>query len=209
MDEKLRAMAYCISRKYGLEYEDVLQEGYVGAYTPLRLPLPHIRLQWARYAMKRYLTREMRQREAVTAAKQVYAQVRGTSCTFDNLDEQLAKLEPLERQAMVLWLQGESPKRIRLKLKKKNSAVIRGIINTAAMKLAKELGQQGNVECLWPSVARALPKHVYAREGKFMARLRHNGSHLCLGTYATPEEAVKAVQQFKATGKVNNNRRKR
>lgn len=197
LERRLRYMAVAMWKQYGIDAEDLFQEGVLGVVSKFAVgdTIGHA-INYGRWAMKTAVCREMVSRDAVAAAIDTWSMVRGTSRTFEGLRDHFVVLNETERQFMNCWLDGESLTVIARAYGKQNAGAVRMVLISAAIKIADSLGECVNVAAMFPSIARLLPKGVSRVNGKFTAKVCLGGEKHYLGSFATADEAVKAREKF-------------
>ena len=197
IQEKIKGMSLYFAHKYQCDPEELFQEACLAAASKFEIgdSLGRIVLA-ARYALLQYVCEQKKASKAKEAARDLLKQHREECKTFDGLDTYLEQLPEYDRKVFTMWLQGDSPSHICRVMKKKNAAVIRKTIEQVATFIANKVGENVRLECLWPTVAKALPIGIEPHLGKFKARVRREGKLWHLGTFSTVEEAVAVREKF-------------
>ncbi len=192
LEKRVKGIALGMNRRYGIDPEDLFQEGMAGICRKFRIgDTVGGMIMMARFAMRDFVRKEFDELHARREAAEIMHLVRSTSRTFEQLEECLQKLPEYDCRIMRMWLDGETPTSIGRKLGH-DCKFIKKRIGLAAGAIAQCLGRGVNVECLWPVINRGLPRGVYFRHGKFVVRLGKAGKRY-LGTFDTLSEAVDAL----------------
>lgn len=192
LEKRVKGVALGMSRRYGLDPEDLFQEGMAGICKKFKIgDTVGGMIMMSRFAMREFVRREFDERSAIKEATSVWHSLRRTSRTFEQLEIYLQKLPPFEGQVMRMWLDGQTPKAIGRQVGR-HGKVVKDAIGRATGIMAEMLGKKACVECLWPEISRCLPKHVYLKHGKFVVRVGRAGCRY-LGTFDTLDEAIKVL----------------
>lgn len=188
LERRVKGIALGMNRSYGLDPEDLFQEGMAGVCKRFKIgDTVGGMITQARFAMREFVREEFAERHAQKEAAKICHATWATSRTFEQLEDCLSKLPPFEGRVMRMWLGGQTPTGIGRKVGH-HGKVVKNAIGRASGLMARSLGKTVNVEHLWPAINRGLPRGVYFKYGKFVARLGRQ----YLGTFNTCEEAAKA-----------------